>query len=91
MSNPYPDAIAYDPRILAPLEWEPMDTTDDNEEHAELGDRALDPIVIANGCDSYEALIDTLANLMHMCNRDDIDFDAALSIAAVHFAEERTN
>jgi hypothetical protein len=63
----------------------------ENNIRAELGDRALDHIVIANGCDSYEALIDTLANLMHMCKRDEIDFDAALSTATDHYAEEQND
>jgi hypothetical protein len=41
------------------------------------------------GTDTAETLIDVLADAMHWCERNDIDFDRLLNMASMHFNTER--
>jgi hypothetical protein len=41
------------------------------------------------GSASAESLIDVLADAMHWCDLNDMDFDRLLNMASIHFNSER--
>jgi hypothetical protein len=62
------------------------------EEKADAGRVAVEEHARATGneSDDYAAQVgDLLANLMHFCEREGVDFDGALSTARMHFEHER--
>jgi hypothetical protein len=65
----------------------PPDPNALNNERAQWADDALRCFQQATGTDD-EALIDLICDLMHWCDRNNADFDAALSTARVHYDAE---
>lgn len=61
-----------------------------NEERAERGADIVSTYRMQTGDDGDDAqnLGDILADLMHMCRRDDVNFAAALTMAEIHFNDE---
>ena len=58
----------------------------DNDQRADLAQEALSNFGDDNGTASD--LGDLLADLMHLCERDGIDFHQCLTTAEIHFNEE---
>lgn len=58
----------------------------DNKGRADLGEKAIAEYMDEEGI--HAALVDLLANLMHLANREGLDFDAAVDTAYVHFGAE---
>lgn len=66
-----------------------------NTDRAEWAKSALDVFAGETGLDAdveadgyYTAVKDLLGDLMHFCNQNEIDFDAALAGAETHFTAE---
>lgn len=60
-----------------------------NGERADNGQECLSHVFDYAENDATTALEDMLANLLHFCDREDIDFDAAVSTAKMHWQSER--
>jgi len=56
-----------------------------NELRVEAGQKIMEAV---SAEDSQTGTIDALADLMHFCRAEGVDFDACLSMATDHFAEE---
>lgn len=66
----------------------PPDPEEMNAERADWAAAALCQFECATGTDYDDALADLLCDLMHWCDRNDFDFDAAMSIARMHYDAE---
>lgn len=55
--------------------------------------RALDTVInhVKDGEDLRTKVIDILADIMHMCGRNGIDFQDCLRIATYHYEEEKAD
>lgn len=61
-----------------------------NEERADRAAEALQPYC-ERGADKRAAVLDLLADLMHYCHAQGIDFDAYLELSRNRYAEETTD
>lgn len=66
----------------------PPDPEGKNDDRAEWAAAALRQFQCITGTDYEDCLGDLLADLMHWCDRNDYDFEAALSRARGHYEEE---
>ncbi len=66
----------------------PPDPEGMNDKRASLAGTALAVFMSETGTDEEDAVGDFLADLMHWCDRNKNDFDAALDRARVHYGEE---
>jgi hypothetical protein len=66
----------------------PPDPEKMNRRHAECADTALRHYQSVTGADREAALGDLLADLMHWSDRNNFDFDLALSRAQGHYQAE---
>lgn len=58
-----------------------------NDQHADQAKRAMSEYGVEN--DAETAVEDLLANLMHFCHREDLDFEDLLTMASIHFEAEK--
>lgn len=68
----------------------PPDPENMNDKRAAWAESALETFMDATGADKEDALADFLADLMHWCDRNEGDFDAAMSRARYHYEAETT-
>jgi hypothetical protein len=68
----------------------PPDPEHMNDDRAAWAASALTAFMRCTGTDLEDALGDLLANLMHWCDRNNYDFDAALDRARAHYNAETT-
>jgi hypothetical protein len=68
----------------------PADPEYMNANRAEWADAALREFQRATGTEDDDALGDLLCDLMHWCDRNRSNFDAALSRAQMHYEAETT-
>lgn len=66
----------------------PPDPHNKNDERAGCAGEALRQFQLVTGTDDGEALRDLLCNLLHWCDRNPFDFEAALSHARRHYEVE---
>ena len=66
----------------------PPDPDGINTERAQWTDAPMRCFQRETGTDDEDALSDLLCDLMHWCDRNDSDFDAALSTAQMHYEAE---
>jgi hypothetical protein len=66
----------------------PADPEDMNTDRAAWAAAALQEFQRITGTDDEDSVADLLCDLMHWCDRDDVDFDAALSSARMHYEAE---
>ena len=66
----------------------PPDPEGLNDNRARWAAAALHCFQRETGTDDEDALPDLLADLMHWCDRNSSDFDAALSTARMHYDAE---
>jgi hypothetical protein len=66
----------------------PPDPEGMNDSRAEWAGKAIAALQLATGTDDADALGDLLADLMHWADRNDYDFEAALSRAQGHYEAE---
>ena len=66
----------------------PLDPHDMNDERADTAGEALRQFQLLTGADDEDALGDLLCNLIHWCDRNHFDFEAALSRARMHYEAE---
>ncbi len=59
-----------------------------NEDRAEWARKALATFMFTTGSEREDAVCDLLADLMHYCRLNDIDFEDELRRGRVHFEEE---
>ena len=59
-----------------------------NEQRSELADRTLRVFMQYSGCDGETALTDLLADLMHWCDEQGLDFETELNRADEHYTHE---
>lgn len=59
-----------------------------NKDRAEWGKQALDAFAVATGSEPETIVCDLLADLMHYCRLNNIDFEAELHLGERHFDEE---
>ncbi len=60
-----------------------------NGQNADDAGQMLSLVRDRDQLDDATALQDGLANLLHWCHREGIDFEAALAMARIHFAAEK--
>jgi hypothetical protein len=65
-------------------------TAPTNQARTKWAGTALDAYRRETGCDTEDSLTDLLADLMHWCDRSDVDFAATLHGARGHYDVERT-
>lgn len=68
----------------------PGDPENMNSDRASWASAALREFQRVTGTDDEDRLGDLLCDLMHWCDRNDLDFDAALSRARMHYEAETT-
>jgi len=68
----------------------PADPEEMNDDRAEWAAMALEAFQHATGTEEEDALRDLLCDLMHWCDRNNCDFNAALSRAQMHYETETT-
>jgi hypothetical protein len=68
----------------------PPDPDTMNDSRAGWAEAALSTFMRETGTDEEDALGDLLADLMHWCDRNNYDFDAALYRAQGHYEAETT-
>ncbi len=66
----------------------PPDPHNRNNERAECAGEALRQFQLVTGADEEDALGDLLCNLLHWCDRNHFDFEAALARARMHYDAE---
>lgn len=66
----------------------PPDPENMNEDRAAWAACALRHFQRVTGTDDEDALSDLLCDLMHWSDRNDLDFEAALARAAMHYEAE---
>jgi len=66
----------------------PPDPENMNDDRAEWAAASLRHFQCTTGADYDDALTDLLCDLMHWSDRNDFDFDAALSRARMHYDAE---
>jgi hypothetical protein len=66
----------------------PPDPDNMNDDRAVWAGNALATFMQQTGTDQEGALCDLLADLMHWCDRNNSDFDAALERARAHYETE---
>jgi hypothetical protein len=66
----------------------PPDPEEMNDDRAEWAAAALRDFQCTTGTDYGDALADLLCDLAHWCDRNDIDFEASMSIARMHYEAE---
>ena len=66
----------------------PPDPEGRNDERAEWAALALGTFMDRTGADPEDAITDLLCDLAHYCDRNDLDFEAELHRAAMHYTEE---
>jgi len=66
----------------------PHDPERTNDDRADWAMAALRAFQAATGCDDADSLGDLLCDLMHLSDRRDLDFEAALCRARGHYAAE---
>jgi hypothetical protein len=66
----------------------PPDPEQMTDERAIWAQAALDAFILTTGADLEDALGDLLADLMHWCDRNRFDFDAALDRGRHHYQAE---
>jgi len=67
----------------------PPDPEGMNDHHAICAERSLWLFTVNTGVDWCDVLQDLLADIMHLCDRDDeLDFERDLDRARAHYAEE---
>jgi hypothetical protein len=66
----------------------PSDPDGMNHRRARWAKTALQEFMAQTGVDYEDALCDLLADLMHLCDRETFDFEAALDRARNHYAAE---
>lgn len=66
----------------------PPDVDGQNGDRAAWAGLAISAFIEETGVDEEYALGDLLSNLMHWCDRNDYDFEAALERARGHYAAE---
>jgi hypothetical protein len=59
-----------------------------NNDRAAWAEEALSKFQQTTRCDREDALPDLLANMMHWCDREKVDFHIALRKAQDHYREE---
>lgn len=69
----------------------PADPEAMNDDRAEWAGTALNAFQRLTGTDDEDALGDLLCDLMHWCDRNGCEFDAALSRARMHYYAETTS
>jgi hypothetical protein len=69
----------------------PADPEDMNDDRAQWAAVALREFQRATGTEDDDALSDLLCDLMHWCDRNDCEFEAALSRARMHYDAEITS
>ena len=68
----------------------PADPEGINTDRTAWAAAALQEFQRITGTDDGDALVDLLGDLMHWCDRNDADFDTALSRARMHYEAETT-
>ncbi len=68
----------------------PADPEDMNTDRASWAETALHEFQRVTGTDDEDCLCDLLCDLMHWCDRNDVDFVAALTRARMHYEAETT-
>jgi hypothetical protein len=66
----------------------PHDPHNRNNERADTASEALRQFQLVTGTDDEDALGDLLCNLIHWCDRNNFDFEAALLRARMHYEAE---
>lgn len=70
----------------------PPDPEGQNDDRAEWARQALETFAATTGLnmdgETPEAIGDLLANIMHFCDRNGLDFDERLANARFHYDEE---
>jgi hypothetical protein len=66
----------------------PPDPHNRNDERAGCAGEALRQFELVTGAFDQDVLRDLLCNLIHWCDRNPFDFEAALSRARMHYAVE---
>jgi hypothetical protein len=69
----------------------PPDPEGMNDDRAEWAAAALDHFQCTTGTDYESAIVDLLCDLMHWCDRNDSDIEAALSVARMHYEAETSS
>jgi hypothetical protein len=66
----------------------PPDPEEMNDDRAEWAAAALRHFQCTTGTDYDDAIVDLLSDLMHWCDRNELDFEASMSIARMHYEAE---
>lgn len=85
LERPKPKPFKYRP-------WKRNEDVDGglaNWQRVQIGAAMLESVPEHERLDEREALTDGLTNLLHWCDREKVDFDAALKSARIHHAAER--
>ena len=89
-SAPRPEADARDywTLLMASAEGEAPDEPFTNGHRAARAEEAFLSIREDNGCSTADAVCDLLADLIHLCDREQIDFRDTLHRATMHYWAE---
>jgi hypothetical protein len=66
----------------------PPDPDRENDDRSKWAEAAVREFVLTTGADLCDAVSDLLADIMHWCDRHDIDFDHELERAKGHYHDE---
>ena len=66
----------------------PHDPDSMNNDRASWAGAAIEAFIVETGTDEEDALSDLLADLMHWCDRNNYDMDAALERSRGHYEAE---